>query len=305
LYTRTISSPSSPPPKKAKADDKQDDKKEAIFSCPKCGQKHRSLEKRTGTMRCKKCDCRFIVSTEDDIPSVQEIQPSDQTSSRRSEAVGFPPESGRKHPSSGRTQKKSKKKKHVNVETSLDNKNIDTEKPQANKSYSTSSTTNESEQLKTSPPHNWQSTQWRKTIGRKTERRSNNRLIIITVVLALLVALFIVTESIESPWTSNNDLTESQLIQIQDQIKISVKNSWSKKFSFGVDPTNLRSSVVSVEVRGNGAVENIHIVESSGDAIFDESAISAVLKAAPFDLRIKIPKSKVPLDLNLLFHPTK
>ena len=84
--------------------------KEAIFSCPKCGQKHQTFAKKTFTTHCKECAHKFIVSTERDIPSVKEIQPSEPTSSRRGEALEFPAELGK--PSSGRrwAQKQPQKK---------------------------------------------------------------------------------------------------------------------------------------------------------------------------------------------------
>ena len=84
-----------------------------------------------------------------------------------------------------------------------------------------------------------------------------------------------------------------------------VKHNWSKNFGFGIDPTNLGVTRIRVEVRDNGTVEKVRLVECSGDTVFDDSAITAVLKAAPFNLGIKIHKSHAPLVLHLKFRPTK
>lgn len=82
--------------------------------------------------------------------------------------------------------------------------------------------------------------------------------------------------------------TEGQLVQsYQGLIQEAVQRSWSRPPS----ARNGMRCVLAISLIDSGGVVDVQVVESSGDAAFDRSAINAVRKASPFSELANLSKS--------------
>lgn len=105
----------------------------------------------------------------------------------------------------------------------------------------------------------------------------------------------------KSPGTESppSELLAKEVSEHAAQIKTRVERAW--RIPPGVPDT--AECIVKIELSANGQLENVGMVQSSGNTRFDDSAVAAVKRASPFPMPISTEAAARFRSFNFRFKP--